>query len=94
MRCSPRSMMAPQRWVLSVFTLVGTRPRACNRRMAPAGGCRCDIVVIAGKVHGGYQRVGRKRLDFDDRVVVREIAAEIGAPGRSLTELKFYCRCG
>jgi UDP-N-acetylmuramoyl-L-alanyl-D-glutamate--2,6-diaminopimelate ligase len=33
-----------------------------------------DIVVIAGKGHEDYQLVGSQRLDFDDRVVVRELA--------------------
>jgi UDP-N-acetylmuramoyl-L-alanyl-D-glutamate--2,6-diaminopimelate ligase len=32
-----------------------------------------DIVVIAGKGHEDYQLVGSQRLDFDDRVVVREL---------------------
>jgi len=34
-----------------------------------------DIVVIAGKGHEDYQLVGSQRLDFDDRVVVRELVA-------------------
>jgi UDP-N-acetylmuramoyl-L-alanyl-D-glutamate--2,6-diaminopimelate ligase len=38
-------------------------------RIARAG----DIVVIAGKGHEDYQLVGGRRLDFDDRVVVREL---------------------
>ncbi len=31
-----------------------------------------DIVVIAGKGHEDYQLIGKQRLDFDDRQVVRE----------------------
>jgi UDP-N-acetylmuramyl tripeptide synthase len=31
-----------------------------------------DIVVIAGKGHEDYQLIGKQRLDFDDRMVVRE----------------------
>ncbi len=33
-----------------------------------------DMVVIAGKGHEDYQLVGSQRLDFDDRVVVQELA--------------------
>jgi UDP-N-acetylmuramoyl-L-alanyl-D-glutamate--2,6-diaminopimelate ligase len=35
-----------------------------------------DIVVIAGKGHEDYQLVGSQRLDFDDRVVVRELLGQ------------------
>jgi UDP-N-acetylmuramoyl-L-alanyl-D-glutamate--2,6-diaminopimelate ligase len=42
-------------------------------RIAQAG----DIVVIAGKGHEDYQLVGSRRLDFDDRVVVRELSEEL-----------------
>jgi len=38
-----------------------------------------DMVVIAGKGHEDYQLVGSQRLDFDDRVVVREL---VGDPDR------------
>lgn len=48
-------------------------------RIAEAG----DIVVIAGKGHEDYQLVAGRRLDFDDRAVVRELAARMGAPERS-----------
>jgi UDP-N-acetylmuramoyl-L-alanyl-D-glutamate--2,6-diaminopimelate ligase len=40
-----------------------------------------DIVVIAGKGHEDYQLVQGRKLDFDDRVVVREITAEMRAGG-------------
>ncbi len=37
-----------------------------------------DIVVIAGKGHEDYQLVGGRRLDFDDRVVARDVIAQVG----------------
>jgi UDP-N-acetylmuramoyl-L-alanyl-D-glutamate--2,6-diaminopimelate ligase len=40
-----------------------------------------DAVVIAGKGHEDYQLVGGKRLDFDDRVVVREITDALNRDG-------------
>ncbi len=46
-------------------------------RVAVAG----DIVVIAGKGHEDYQLVAGRKLDFDDRAVVRELAAEMGGAG-------------
>ena len=42
-----------------------------------------DIVVIAGKGHEDYQLVAGRRLDFDDRAVVRELAAAMGSAGGS-----------
>jgi UDP-N-acetylmuramoyl-L-alanyl-D-glutamate--2,6-diaminopimelate ligase len=41
-----------------------------------------DLVVIAGKGHEDYQLVAGRRLDFDDRMVVRElVAGREHAPG-------------
>jgi UDP-N-acetylmuramoyl-L-alanyl-D-glutamate--2,6-diaminopimelate ligase len=47
-------------------------------RVATAG----DIVVIAGKGHEDYQLVAGRRLDFDDRAVVRELVAEMSGAAR------------
>lgn len=47
-------------------------------RIAQAG----DVVVIAGKGHEDYQLVGARRLDFDDRVVVRAISKELIQPNK------------
>jgi UDP-N-acetylmuramoyl-L-alanyl-D-glutamate--2,6-diaminopimelate ligase len=41
-----------------------------------------DIVVIAGKGHEDYQLVGSQRLDFDDRVVVRDLVSDQAATTR------------
>jgi UDP-N-acetylmuramoyl-L-alanyl-D-glutamate--2,6-diaminopimelate ligase len=41
-----------------------------------------DIVVIAGKGHEDYQLVGTQRLDFDDRLVVRELVSDRAATAR------------
>ncbi len=41
-----------------------------------------DIVVIAGKGHEDYQLVGSQRLDFDDRVVARELVNDQAATTR------------
>ncbi len=53
-----------------------------DRRSAIAAALRIanrgDAVLVAGKGHEDYQLVGGRVLKFDDRVVVREIAAELG----------------
>jgi len=46
-------------------------------RIAAAG----DIVLIAGKGHEDYQLVAGRRLDFDDRKVVRELTTAVYAMG-------------
>ena len=48
-------------------------------RLALSAAAAGDIVVIAGKGHEDYQLVGSRRLDFDDREVVREVVRELTA---------------
>ena len=38
-----------------------------------------DTVVLAGKGHETYQVIGREKRPFDERVIVRECLAELGA---------------
>jgi UDP-N-acetylmuramoyl-L-alanyl-D-glutamate--2,6-diaminopimelate ligase len=45
-------------------------------RRALAAAAPGDTVVIAGKGHETYQEVGQQTLDFDDRVVARELLNE------------------
>jgi UDP-N-acetylmuramoyl-L-alanyl-D-glutamate--2,6-diaminopimelate ligase len=40
-----------------------------------------DVLIIAGKGHEDYQLVGGRRLDFDDRTVVRELTEAISRAG-------------
>jgi UDP-N-acetylmuramoyl-L-alanyl-D-glutamate--2,6-diaminopimelate ligase len=41
-----------------------------------------DTVVVAGKGHENYQLLGSRVIHFDDREVVREIAAELSGQAR------------
>ena len=36
-----------------------------------------DIVVLAGKGHEKYQEIGKKKIDYDERVIVKEVLKEI-----------------
>jgi UDP-N-acetylmuramyl-tripeptide synthetase len=53
-----------------------------DRRAAIAAALRIarpgDVIIIAGKGHEDYQLVGNRVLKFDDRAVVRELAAGLG----------------
>ena len=49
------------------------RREAIARALAMAG--RGDVVVLAGKGHETYQIRGTTRLPFDEREIVRELAA-------------------
>ncbi|MCA1596840.1 MAG: hypothetical protein LC772_10515, partial [Chloroflexi bacterium] len=40
-----------------------------------------DVVVVAGKGHENYQIFADRTIHFDDREVVREVAAELLAAG-------------
>ena len=53
---------------------IGARRSRLRFEVAAAG----DIVLIAGKGHEDYQLVAGRRLDFDDRAVVRALVAERG----------------
>lgn len=54
-----------------------------DRRQAIATALRIavpgDAIIVAGKGHEDYQLVGGSVLKFDDRAVVREIAAQLGS---------------
>jgi UDP-N-acetylmuramoyl-L-alanyl-D-glutamate--2,6-diaminopimelate ligase len=47
---------------------------SCALQQAQEG----DVVLIAGKGHEDYQIIGTTRTSFDDRLVAREILAELG----------------
>jgi UDP-N-acetylmuramoyl-L-alanyl-D-glutamate--2,6-diaminopimelate ligase len=36
-----------------------------------------DMVILAGKGHEKYQEVGKEKLPFDEKEIVKEILAEI-----------------
>ena len=55
------------------------QPREAAIRAALEQAGAGDCVLIAGKGHEPYQLIGGQRLAFDDRVVVRELAAELSA---------------
>ena len=67
----------------SISSSIGSRDylvepdRRSAIRMALTMAAAGDAVLIAGKGHEDYQLVGSRVLHFDDREVVREIAAEL-----------------
>jgi UDP-N-acetylmuramoyl-L-alanyl-D-glutamate--2,6-diaminopimelate ligase len=52
------------------------RAQAIRKILAEAR--RGDIVLIAGKGHETYQRVGERSVPFDDRQVARKVLRELG----------------
>jgi len=58
------------------FHRVVDRREAIHQALASAG--PGDTVVLAGKGHETYQVVGLEKMDFDERVVIRECLAELG----------------
>ncbi len=52
------------------------RPRERALHAALSGAGAGDVVLVAGKGHEDYQIVGGERLPFDDREVLRRLAAE------------------
>jgi len=52
------------------YITVVDREKAIKKSIDIAG--KNDIVLIAGKGHEDYQIIGKKRLDFDDRKIVRK----------------------
>jgi UDP-N-acetylmuramoyl-L-alanyl-D-glutamate--2,6-diaminopimelate ligase len=59
------------------YTRIADRRRAILHALSQARAG--DTVVLAGKGHETYQVVGREKRPFDERVVVRECLAELGA---------------
>jgi UDP-N-acetylmuramoyl-L-alanyl-D-glutamate--2,6-diaminopimelate ligase len=55
------------------YAIIPDRRKAIERAISIADAA--DIVLIAGKGHEDYQILGTGRIDFDDRIVAREILA-------------------
>ena len=53
------------------YTIVVDRKEAMAKAIKMAN--KKDIVVIAGKGHELYQEVGKEKLPFDERLVIKEI---------------------
>lgn len=47
-------------------------------KYAMENACEDDVIVIAGKGHETYQQFADKKIDFDERKVVKELSKEIG----------------
>ncbi len=52
------------------YTKIVSREKAIKRSIELAG--KDDIILIAGKGHENYQIIGDKKIDFDDREVVKK----------------------
>mgnify|MGYP001074012374 FL=1 len=59
------------------YTRLADRRAAIRHALAQARSG--DTVVLAGKGHETYQVVGREKRPFDERAVVRECLADLGA---------------
>lgn len=59
------------------YTRIADRRKAILHALSQARAG--DTVVLAGKGHETYQIIGREKRPFDERVVVRECLAELGA---------------
>ncbi|HSG07856.1 MAG TPA: UDP-N-acetylmuramoyl-L-alanyl-D-glutamate--2,6-diaminopimelate ligase, partial [Longimicrobiales bacterium] len=59
------------------FVRIADRRKAIHHALSVAR--PGDAVVLAGKGHETYQVVGREKRPFDERVIVRECLAELGA---------------
>ena len=60
-------------------TVLADRRRAIEEALQEAGSG--DVVVIAGKGHEAVQILGRRRIPFDDREVVRELLRSVHGSG-------------
>lgn len=53
------------------YTKIVSREKAIKKSIELAG--KDDIILIAGKGHENYQIIGNKKIDFDDRKIVKKL---------------------